>query len=136
GVATLPHASDVEAGYTVGSATPLVMNAATDKKDATWEFVKFMTGDECAKLYAEAGAIPGRSTQETLQAIANLEGMPEGVLEALKVKNISFDRPMADKVAEVNAMMGEEHSMIMLGEASVDEGLATMAERSKEIQGK
>ncbi len=136
GVATLPHANDVEAGYTVGSATPLVMNAATDKQDATWEFIKFMTGEECAKLYAEAGAIPGRSNQEALQAIANLEGMPEGVLEALAVKNISFDRPMADKVAEVNGMMGEEHSMIMLGEASVDEGLATMAERSKEIQGK
>lgn len=136
GVATLPHASDVEAGYTVGSATPLVMNAATDKKEATWEFIKFMTGEECAKLYAEAGAIPGRSNQETLQAIASLEGMPEGVLEALEVKNISFDRPMADKVAEVNSMMGEEHSMIMLGEVSIDEGLAAMAERSKEIQGK
>ena len=136
GVATLPHASGVEAGYTVGSATPLVMNAATDKKDAAWEFIKFMTGEECAKLYAEAGAIPGRSNPETLEAIANLKGMPEGVLEALEVKHISFDRPMADKVGEIDRMMGEEHSMIMLGEASIDEGLATMAERSKEIQGK
>ena len=62
--------------------------------------------------------------------------MPEGVSEALTVKNISFDRPMADKVAEIDRMMGEEHSMIMLGEVSIDEGLATMAERSKEIQGK
>ena len=32
-------------------------------------------------------------------------------------------------------MLGEEHSLIMIGELSVDDGLAEMAERSKEIQG-
>ncbi|MDU6855927.1 MAG: ABC transporter substrate-binding protein [Zhenhengia sp.] len=136
GVATLPHAQDVEAGYTVGAATPIVMNTATTHEEAAWEFIKFVTGKEGAQIYAEAGAIPGRANPETLNAITSLEGMPEGVSEALTVKNISFDRPMADKVAEIDRMMGEEHSMIMLGEVSIDEGLATMAERSKEIQGK
>jgi multiple sugar transport system substrate-binding protein len=33
-------------------------------------------------------------------------------------------------------MLGEEHSLIMLKEKTVDQGLADMAKRSKEIQGK
>lgn len=136
GIATLPHASDVEAGYTVGSATPIVMNAASKKQDAAWEFIKFVTSEEGAKIYAEAGAIPGRNNAETLESIVSMEGMPEGAADALTVKNISFDRPMADKVAEINQMLGEEHSLIMLGEIDLDAGLAEMATRSKEIQGK
>ena len=32
-------------------------------------------------------------------------------------------------------MLGQEHSLIMLGELSVDEGLAEMAERAAEIMG-
>jgi multiple sugar transport system substrate-binding protein len=62
--------------------------------------------------------------------------MPGGLLEALAVKNIALDRPMVDYVAEVNQMLGEEHSLIMLKEAGIDEGLAKMAQRSREIQGK
>lgn len=136
GVAALPHAEDVPAGYTVGAATPLVVNAASTKKEAAWEFVKFATSEAGAKVYADGGAIPGRSSDETLKVIAEMKGMPEGALEALGVTNISFDRPMADFVPEVNKMLEEEHSLIMLSQIDLDAGLAEMAERSKEIQGK
>ncbi len=132
-VATLPHADDVPQGYTVGSATPLAINKATKKKDAAWEFVKFATGSEGAEIYASAGAIPGRNNDATLDLIVNIDGMPEGLKPALKTTNISFDRPGVDKVAEVNRMMGEVHSLIMLGEVSVDEGLAEMELRNSEI---
>jgi multiple sugar transport system substrate-binding protein len=64
-----------------------------------------------------------------------MEGMPEGAAEALTVKNVTLDRPITDKVAEINQMLGEEHSLIMLGELSIDEGLAEMAERAAEIMG-
>ena len=135
GIATLPHAEGVEAGYTVGSMTPLAINAASDKQDAAWELVKFITGEEGAASYAKNGAIPGRSNADANAEIAEMEGMPADAAEALTVKNISLDRPITDKVGEVNQMLGEEHSLIMLGELSVDEGLAEMAERAAEIVG-
>ncbi|AEC02587.1 ABC transporter substrate-binding protein [Parasphaerochaeta coccoides] len=133
GIVTLPHAEDVPQGYTVGSATPVSMNQASSKKDAAWKFISFMTGEEGASEYAKAGAFPGRNNEKTLSSIASLNGMPEGALHALQVTNISFDRPGVDKVAEINAMLGEEHSMIMLGEVSINEGLSTMSARNKEI---
>ena len=133
GVATLPHPDDVEAGWTVGSTTPMAVNAASEKQEAAWEFVKFATGEGGAAEYAKVGYIPALSSDSTFETLAAVEGMPEGVAEALQTKNIALDRPIADKVADVNQMLGEEHSLIMLGELSVDDGLAEMAERAAEI---
>ncbi len=135
GVATIPHAADIEAGYTVGSTTPMCVNNASENKEAAWEFAKFVSGSEGASHYAATGAIPAMTNDEMLAQIAVAPGMPEGVLEALAVKNITLDRPIVDKVGEVNQMLAEEHDLIMLGELTVDEGLAEMGERSAEIQG-
>lgn len=134
GVATIPHAAELEAGYTVGSTTPMCVNNASDKKEAAWAFLQFACGEEGAAIHANVGSIPAMTNDDMLKTIAATPGMPEGVLEALQVKNISLDRPIVDKVGEVNQMLGEEHDLIMLGELTVDEGLAEMAERSKEIQ--
>ena len=43
------------------------------------------------------------------------------------------DRPIQESVTEVNDMLGQEHSLIMLKECSVDEGLANMGARAAEI---
>lgn len=135
GVATIPHAADLEAGYTVGSTTPMCVNNASKNQEAAWEFIKFACGEEGAALHAAVGSIPAMTNDAMLSQIAAMPGMPEGLLEALAVKNICLDRPIVDKVGEVNQMLAEEHDLIMLGELTVDDGLAEMAERSKEIQG-
>lgn len=136
GIATIPHAEDMEAGYTVGSTTPMGINANSNHKDAAWEFVKFACGEAGAKIYAENGDIPAMKDDTIIDALAGIDGMPEGAAEALITKNIALDRPLDEKSAEVNQMLGEEHSLIMIKELSVDDGLAEMAARSKEIQGK
>lgn len=134
GIARIPHSVELPSGYTVGSVTPIAINAASSKKDAAWEFINYVCSEEGAKIYAEAGSIPSRVSSDTMDIIANMNGMPKDCLEALTVENITLDRPMEGKSADVNQMLGEEHDLIMLGEISIDEGLAEMAERSKEIQ--
>ena len=59
--------------------------------------------------------------------------MPSDVKDGLYTIHISPDRPAMDHVSEVDQMLKEEHSLIMLGEISVDEGIAEMAERFNEI---
>lgn len=135
GIATLPHPSNVEAGYTVGAATPIAINSASENQELAWEFVKFVCGSEGAATVAAQGGVPALLDDATLEAIASVDGYPAGALEALQVKNIVRDRPIMDKVSEVNQMLGEQHSLIMLGEVSIDEGLAEMSEQSKTIQG-
>jgi multiple sugar transport system substrate-binding protein len=135
GIATLPHPDGLEAGNVVGSTTPIAVNAASANQDLAWAFVKFATGAEGAAVVANLGAIPARLDDATLELVASVPGMPEGALEALQVKNIVLDRPIADKVSEVNKMLGDQHALIMLGEVSLDDGLADMAVQSKTIQG-
>lgn len=136
GVATLPHPDGVEAGWPVGSTTPMGVSASSKNKDAAWEFVKYCSGEEGAKIYADCGMIPARMNADTIKALAALDGMPEGLEEALQTKHVAMDRPLEVHSAEVNQMLGEEHSLIMIKELSIDDGLAEMGERSKEIQGK
>ena len=134
GLAALPRAPEIEPGWTVGSVTPIAVNQASRNKDAAWEFVQFITSEEGARIYAAYGVSPARADEESLAAIASMPGMPEGAQEALAVRNIALDRPMVDQVNEVNHMLGQEHSMIMLGEVSIERGLENMARRSREIQ--
>ena len=136
GISALPHSSHIEQGWTVGSVTPIAMNQASRNKDLSWKFINFVTGIEGAKIYASYGQFPGRANDETLEVIASIPGMPEGAAQALAVKNIALDRPMELKVAEINQMLGEEHSLIMLEEVSIAKGLENMTRRSIEIQGR
>ena len=133
GVAVIPHAEDVPNGYTVGATTPLCINAASAKKDAAWRFVEYMTGSEGEEFAAKGGQIPALSDPKYLDILASQPGMPEGVKDGLYTSHISPDRPAMDHVSEVDQMLKEEHSLIMLGELSVDEGIAEMAERFNEI---
>lgn len=134
GVATLPHDASIEAGYTVGATTPVAMNANSKNKDEAWKFIEFVTNEEASKYLASQGMIPSILTDEALSIIASAEGMPEGIAEALVVKNIVLDRPITENVLEVNKIMGEEHGLIMFGEITVDEGLKKMKERVAEIK--
>jgi multiple sugar transport system substrate-binding protein len=136
GVAAIPHPEGTPSGWTVGSVTPMSINQASKHKEAAWKLLKFVTGEEGAAIYASYAVFPSRADTENLAEIANVPGMPGGLLEALTVKNITLDRPMVDHVSEMNQMLGEEHSLIMLKENTVDKGLAAMSRRAKEILGK
>ena len=134
GVATIPHPDGTEAGYTVGSITPIAINAASKNTDLAWAWLSFCTGEKGADIISGQGVFPGRVNDTYIAKITALEGMPAGLAEALKVKNITLDRPIAPFVNEVNQMLGEEHGLVMLGEVTLDEFLDTITERSAEIQ--
>ncbi|MDL2300911.1 sugar ABC transporter substrate-binding protein [Lachnospiraceae bacterium OttesenSCG-928-D06] len=137
GVATIPHAEGVQAGYTVGSTTPIAINEASANKEIAWEFVKFLTtSEEGTQILAQAGQIPGAVNSDLLEFITSQPGMPEGALEAMNVENITLDRPYVEYVSEVNQMLGEEHALVMLGEVTVDDFIETINARSAEIQNK
>ncbi|MDL2324935.1 sugar ABC transporter substrate-binding protein [Ruminococcaceae bacterium OttesenSCG-928-A16] len=135
GIATIPHAEGTPAGWTVGSVTPIAINAASQNKDAAWAFVNFATTSAAGTaVVADAGQIPGSVNDELRAIITNLEGMPEGAAEAYAVENITLDRPYVEYVNEVNKMLEEEHGLIMIGELDMDGFIEKITQRSAEIQ--
>lgn len=137
GIATIPHPSNVEAGYTVGATTPISISAYTDVPDLAWDFVKFATSQEAADILAQNGVFAAIQTDESLETIASAENFPEGesCKEALKYTHFVFDRPLDPQIEEIRVPLNEVHEMIMIGEYTVDQGIEELNKRVAEIKG-
>lgn len=135
GVTKIPHPEGVEAGSTVGSVTPIAINAKTDEPDLAWEFVKFATSEAGAEILADNSVFPAVSSDSVTDKLASIEGFPEDGKTALEVKSLVFDRPLDAKMAAVRKVIEEEHDMIMIGEEDIVTGIENMNERAAEAMG-
>lgn len=133
GIATIPHPEGVEAGNTVGGITPLAINSATDSPELAWEFVKYATSLEAGKLLAKEGIFSAAQSDEIIDLLTQVDGMPEGSKEALIVKTLYFDRPLDPNMASIRKVIEEEHDLIMIGETDIDTGIANMNKRVEEV---
>ncbi|MBN2004238.1 MAG: sugar ABC transporter substrate-binding protein [Anaerolineae bacterium] len=129
GVAKYPHPEGVAAGTTAGTLTSLAINAKSENKDAAWDFIKFYSGIEGAKVLAGTGNLPAIRTPEVLAIFGGLEGVPAEAAEALQTVTVRLELPMHAKVGAVEQILNEEHELIMTESVSVDEGIASMTER-------
>ncbi len=137
GIATIPHPSNVEAGYTVGALTPIAISAFTDQPDLAWDFVKFASSQKAAEILAEQGVFTGIPSETVFQTIAAADHFPEGEsnVEALNYTHYAFDRPLDPQIEEIRTVLNEVHEMIMIHSYTVDEGIAELKERVAEIKG-
>lgn len=138
GIVKYPHAEGVEPGSTLGTITGLAVTTATDTPDAAWDFVKWVSGEEGAKVMAETGNFPAIMTDDAMNIITSLDGFPqdEASKEALTVSNLYLEVPYAENVSEINSALDSYHGSIMSGEMTVDEGIAAMEEAVKAIKNK
>ena len=128
GIVKYPHADGVEAGSTLGTITGLAVTAASDTPDASWDFVKWVSGEEGAAVMASSGNFPAIMTSEVKDAIASMEGFPTDAesKEALNVANLYLEVPYGENVSEINSVLDTYHGSIMSGEMSIDDGIAAM----------
>lgn len=133
GIAKFPHPEGVEPGTTAGTLASLAMNAISNNKEATWDFIKFFCGPEGAKNLAEAGSLPAIRDEEVIKEIANMDGFPKECAEALETVTVRLELPMHEKVSVIEQILNEEHELIMTESVSIDEGLENMSRRVKEV---
>ncbi len=133
GVAAFPHPEGVAPGTTAGTLTSLAINEKSDNKDAAWDFIKFYSGVEGAKVLAATGNLPALRTPEVLEIFASLDGVPAEAAEALKTTTVRLELPMHPKVGEIEQILNEEHDLIMTGSISVKDGVNEMTERIREV---
>ncbi|MFR3797714.1 MAG: hypothetical protein ACLT1X_09385 [Christensenellales bacterium] len=67
--------------------------------------------------------------------LASVDGFPqdENSKKALLPSMVSIEIGVSDKLAEIQTILNEEHTMIMTREISVDEGIEEMNERVAEL---
>lgn len=132
-----PHAEGVEAGSTLGTITGLAVTQVSDQKDAAFDFVEWVSGEEGAKVMAGTGNFPALMNDEVASIISGLEGFPadEASKEALNVSNLYLEVPYAENVSAINDILDTYHKSIMNREVSIDEGIASMNEEVGKILG-
>jgi multiple sugar transport system substrate-binding protein len=134
GIAKAPHWPGNKAGSTVAGITNLGINAKSSKKDATWKFLIYYTGEKGAKILAKYGVFPGLRTPEVLNIYTSAPGFPaEGNL-ALETSKTTVELPPSPFAAAIDRTLQEEHDMIMTGQKTLEQGLKDMDRRVKEIK--
>lgn len=128
GMVKYPHAQGVEAGSTLGTITGLAVVAESDVKDAAFDFVSWVAGEEGAKVLAETGNFPALMNDDIASIISGMDGFPTdaGSAEALNVSNLYLETPYADNIADIETILNNYHSQIMLETISVDDAIAAM----------
>lgn len=128
GLVKYPHAEGVEPGSTLGAIATLAIVAESDQQEAAWDFVKWVCGEEGAKIISSTGNFPALQVASTLETISSLEGFPtdEASKEALNVSNLYLEVPYGDKVSEINSILDSYHGSIMTGEMTIEEGIQAM----------
>jgi multiple sugar transport system substrate-binding protein len=135
GIVKYPHPAGVAAGTTAGTITSIAVNAKSANKEASWDFIKFFSGPEGAQILAKIGSLPAVRTSQVLANMKAVKGFPQDAAsaEALNTVMVRLELPMHDKVAVIEQILNQEHELIMTESKSVDQGLADMSRRVKEV---
>lgn len=135
GIVKYPHPVGVKAGTTAGTITSIAVNKSSKQKDAAWNFVKFFSGSEGARILAQVGNLPAIRNQDVVKILTDREGFPTDAAsrEALNTTTVRLEMPMHEKVAVIERILNEEHELIMSTSRTVDQGLANMTRRVNEV---
>lgn len=131
GMVKYPHAEGVEPGSTLATITALAIPTTAKDKDMSWDFIKFVCGEEGADILASTGTIPAIMTDDIANMVASIDGFPadETSKEALQTSNLYLEMPVSSKSSEMEVVLNEAHDNIMTGNMTIDEGIADMNEK-------
>lgn len=135
GITAVPHKEDVAAGSSFGSPTGCAININSAQKDLAWDFVSWRCSEEGAKAIASTGARPAYVSEAVAEAMASVDGFPadDASKAALLPTAVAIEWPTGEKVAEIKTAVNEEHTLIMVRDVTIDEGIESMNERAAEI---
>jgi multiple sugar transport system substrate-binding protein len=132
GVAPLPAA---EGGRSVSGlgGWNFYINASSERQDAAWEFIEFMTAPEQQKSWAVEGSyLPTLEAlyddREVLNAIPVLEQAPEAVRR-------TEPRPVSRYYSDMSLEMAEKFNAALKGEMEPEQAMSTLQEELQQIAG-
>ena len=138
GLASMPVKEGVKAGSTFGNLTGACINKAAVNKDAAWDYISWLCGEEGSKVTAGAGNRPAWVSEGVAEVMSSVDGFPtdEGSKAALLPTYVAIEIPGDPLASQISTILGEEHSAIMTREETIEEGIANMNERVQELMGK
>ena len=138
GIAPIPQADSDTAGLdntpvTFGDPTGFGINAAIDegKVAAAKKFLAFAAGEEGAQILAEIGITPALLTDAVVETYFSVDGAPTDDLSAFaySTHEVHPENPTSNKAAAIQGILGDMHTAIMSGSASVSDAISEAEDR-------
>ena len=132
GIVKYPHPDGVEAGTTLSTITCIGVSSHSAKKEAAWDFVRFVAGEEGAKVVAKSGSVPAAQSGDVMDIIFAQKGFPqdENSREALNTTKTYLEMPVSEHAAEIDQILATAHDSIMTKNISIDDGIKQMNEKA------
>ena len=138
GVCSLPNNVGLGNEKAVGGITPVTIGAYAEHPEAAWEFIKYVCGEEGAKVLAATGILPGYGSDAINEIFDKIpetnEFAPEGLSKYINIDTYVVEFPMSEKAGDIDTIIGEEHSAIMTGTETPEEGVQNMIDRVNALQ--
>lgn len=132
-VAPMPTWTKDEAEATIGGVSPMLLSTTSKHKEETWEFIKFVSGEEGAKHLADLLIMPAFINEAVMDRFVQNEYFPEDGKIALETEHIFMEWP-SDKLSPLlSKMVDEEIQLVVTGNKSIDDAIADMESRRDEI---
>lgn len=133
GVCALPNNDGMANENCIGGVTPVCIGAYANHPAEAWQFIKYVCGEEGAKVLASCGIIPGYSSPAVGEifdaAPQTYPNAPEGLSKYMNCEKNLPEQPMNAKGGEISTIIDEEHSAIMTMSISAEEGVQNMIDR-------
>ncbi len=138
GVCSLPSDAGTDNKAAVGGVTPVTMGAYGKNSAAAWTFIKYVCGEEGAEVLAGTGILPGYSSTKINEIFDNLhntnEYAPEGLSKYINIDKYIIEFPMDKNGGDIDQIFQEEHSAIMTGTETAEQGIANLKSRVSALQ--
>ena len=133
GICSLPDIDGSGNANGVIGVTPVSINVASKHPEEAWRFIEFATGAQGAAVIANSGIIPAYVDDNVKSIISGLDGIPENFSDYINADKFYLEQPLHPDAGELEQINSEEHSLIMCGEVSIEEGLQEMQKRIDEV---
>lgn len=132
-IVPLPHPEGVSSNTTWGMPTTMAISSRSKKKDAAWEFLKYMTGPEGAKVTAAAGKLPGFTNEEIKNIYLGDGSKKPDNLGIVLDQKVYVEYPAIPGInIIVKTIYKEESELVFAGEQSPVEAVENIKQRIKE----
>ena len=131
GIAPIP-VNEGDQSYSCLGGWNFFINAASQKKYAAWEFIKFMTDPQQLKTNALQGSkLPTRRSLYEDQEV--LSKVPVARLGREAIIDNSRPRPVSPYYSDMSLVMAEQFNASLKGNVSPEQAVKTIEERLQEI---
>ena len=117
---------------TMGNPTPVGIHVNSRNVAEAERFIEWSTGEAGAMILAEVGIPSAFKNDRVINTLFSRPGMPTDALSrrAFNPDSVSLEWPMHPLSGAIDAILNQEHQLIMVGESTIDAGIRRMGERA------